>query len=186
MTGTVIVQGSGPAGVFTTLQLLPSATFVTIGGTSQLTATPQDGNGATIQGLGSVQFQSSNNAVATVSPSGLATGVANGTARITASLTASGVTRTATSDVTVGVPSATITTSGNDFNPEDVDISVGGTVLWVFSALHNVTFEDLVPPGGHIPNSPAGSSAARTFTAAGDYDYECTLHAGMRGRIRVR
>jgi plastocyanin len=186
MSGTVVVQGSGPPGVFTSLQMEPTATFVTVGGTSQLTATPLDGNGSTIPNLGQPQFQSSNTAIATVNATGLVTGVVNGTARITASLTSNGVTRSATSDVTVGVPTATVTTNGNQFNPETVEISVGGTVLWTFSALHNVMFEDLIPPGGHIPNSPAGSSAARTFTAVGDYDYECTLHSGMKGRIRVR
>ena len=47
-------------------------------------------------------------------------------------------------------------------------------------------FEDEMPPGGNIPDSPPGSEAARIFTAEGDYDYECTLHKDQEGRIRVR
>ncbi|MFQ5605134.1 MAG: cupredoxin domain-containing protein [bacterium] len=82
-----------------------------------------------------------------------------------------------------------VTVSGSSFSPEKVEIEPGTTVLWKFSgATHNVTFEDdeETPPGGNIPDSPPGSEVARIFPAEGDYDYECTLHKGQEGRIRVR
>lgn len=87
-----------------------------------------------------------------------------------------------------GVPSPiVISTAGSRFNPATVTLQGGGAVTWQFSgATHNVTFEDIAPPGGNIPNSAPGTSASRTFTGEGDYDYFCTIHDGMKGRIRVR
>jgi plastocyanin len=49
-----------------------------------------------------------------------------------------------------------------------------------------VTFDDEAPTGGDVPTSPTGTEATRTFPSEGDYDYECTLHPGMRGQVRVR
>jgi len=74
------------------------------------------------------------------------------------------------------------------FDPDRVDIAPGETVTWLFSDdIYNVTFTGgPVPPGGNIPSGGPGTSASRTFVSSGDYDYECTLHPGMRGRIRVR
>ncbi len=82
-----------------------------------------------------------------------------------------------------------VTTPRLTFSPEKVEIQPGTTVLWKFSGTtHNVTFkdEDETPPGGNIPDSPPGTEASRTFPVGGDYDYECTLHDGQKGRIRVR
>ena len=81
----------------------------------------------------------------------------------------------------------TVTTPGNTFSPERVEIPPGGTVNWEFSGTtHNVTFEDESPPGGDIPDMPPGNVVSRSFSAAGDYDYMCTLHPGQEGRVRVR
>jgi len=126
-----------------------------------------------------------NSAVATVSAAGVVTGVARGTVTIIASLTSNGVTRADTATVTVGAPAAVVTTTGDVFAPEEIEVAPGSTVVWQFSGTYNVTFRDEAPPEGHIPTS-SGTSVARTFTVAGDYDYYCTLHDGMKGRIRVR
>lgn len=187
MSGQVVVQATGAPGQFASLTLTPESAFVTPNGTVQLTATPRDGAGTALSGLGAPAFTSTNAAVATVSASGVVTGVANGTASIIASLTVDGVTRADTSAMTVGTAAGTVVTSGNAFSPDDLEIAPGGTVVWQFNGTHNVTFDDdEVPPGGNIPTSDAGTSAARTFPQAGTYDYECTLHSGMKGRIRVR
>jgi len=86
-----------------------------------------------------------------------------------------------------GDATVTVTTPGATFSPDFVEILPGETVAWMFSgSTHNVTFEDESPPGGDIPDSPPGTEVIRTFPAEGDYDYECTLHAGQTGRIRVR
>ena len=83
--------------------------------------------------------------------------------------------------------SVIVTTEGLEFNPDRVEIPVGGSVTWVISGTtHNITFRDTPPAGGNIPDSPPGSAITRVFVAAGDYDYECTLHKGQEGRVRVR
>ena len=189
MTGTVVVQGGAGGGTFTSLSLTPAAPAVAVGGTAQLSATPLDQTGTPMTGLPAATFASSAPATASVTTAGLVTGVAPGTATISASLTAGGVTHTATATLTVtlGQPGGvTIATAGNVFTPNDVTVAPGTTVTWQFSeTTHDVTFTRLMPPGGSIPRTPPGSSVSRTFTTAGDYDYECTLHSGMKGRIRV-
>jgi plastocyanin len=83
--------------------------------------------------------------------------------------------------------SATVTTPGTSFSPATVAIPVNGTVTWEISgARHNVTFGAAAPPGGNIPDSNPGTSASRTFTAAGTFEYQCTRHSGMRGSVVVR
>jgi plastocyanin len=84
------------------------------------------------------------------------------------------------STVTVTTPSAT-------FNPSDVAIPVGGSVTWRFSeARHNVTFQGTAPTGGNVPDQDPGTSASRTFAVAGTYNYLCTRHSGMAGRVIVQ
>lgn len=190
MNGTVVVQGGGGGGTFTSLSVTPTTPSLSVGSSVQLTATPLDENGNPLTGLPSATFGPGNPAAATVTPSGLVTGVAPGVATITATLTFSGITQTGTATVTVTQGpggSVTVGTAGNVFTPDDVDLAPGGTVTWLFEvATHNVTFDSEAPAGGNIPDTAPGGSVARTFTVVGTYDYECTLHKGMKGRIRVR
>jgi len=66
-----------------------------------------------------------------------------------------------------------------------VVIKAGGTVTWAFgSVTHNVQFQGTKPAGGDIPERTS-TSEARTFPAAAKYDYLCTLHSGMTGRVIV-
>jgi plastocyanin len=96
----------------------------------------------------------------------------------------------ATAAVTVSAPafpSTATVQAGNDsqFNPNSVDIAVGGTVSWVFGSLaHNVTFQS----GTGVPASIGNSSSqtvTRSFGTAGSFQYTCTLHAGMDGTVVV-
>jgi plastocyanin len=81
---------------------------------------------------------------------------------------------------------ATVTTPNETFSPATLSIPVGGTVTWQFSqARHNVTFQGTAPAGGNIPDQESGS-ASRTFALPGTYNYLCTRHAGMTGRITVQ
>lgn len=74
---------------------------------------------------------------------------------------------------------------GTSFSPEDVSISVGGTVRWVqVSNPHTVT------PTGHSEWTEAvidqpGETFEHTFNAAGTFNYRCTIHIGMTGVVRV-
>jgi plastocyanin len=193
--GTVVVKTAQAASpVFTSLAVSPSSGAVQVGATLQLTATPRDQNGAAMAGLPAASFSTSDATKAAVSPSGLVTGVAAGTATLTATLTAGGTTRTATASVTVTTTApppvastATVTTPTIAFSPGTVTIAPGGSVTWQISgATHNVTFDGAAPTGGNVGDTSPGGSATRTFPVAGTYDYHCTRHNGMTGRVVVQ
>jgi plastocyanin len=73
----------------------------------------------------------------------------------------------------------------NYYSPNSANLTLGGTVTWSngTGVTHNVTFTTPNSPA-NIPNMSSGS-AVRTFTTAGAYDYHCTNHQGMDGRITV-
>jgi plastocyanin len=187
MSGNVIVQGSVPL-VFTSVAVTPSTPSVNVGATVQLSATARDQNGSAMPGLPGPSWSSSSTSVATIS-SGLVTGVSPGQATITATIASGATTRTATATVTVTAPSpsnVTVTTPGESFSPQVVNIAQGSTVTWQFSgSRHNVTFGSLQPAGGNIPDTDSGNSASRVFATAGTYDYQCTRHSGMTGQVIV-
>jgi plastocyanin len=179
-----------PAATFTTLSISPDAGAVGIGGTLQLTATPRDQNGAGMAGLPAATFATSSAAIATVSAAGLVRGVGAGPVTITASVTSGGVTRTATAALTVTTPPLPTTASVQalraGFSPSSVTIAVGGTVTWTMADDdHTVTFTGNAPAGGSIPRTEEGSTASRTFAAAGVYGYRCDRH-DETGTVEVR
>ena len=80
---------------------------------------------------------------------------------------------------------ATVTVGDNFFNPDSVLIAVGGTVTWDWGAgggTHNVTFAAVAGAPTNIANRNSGSQA-RTFASAGSFNYQCTIHAGMNGKV---
>jgi len=81
---------------------------------------------------------------------------------------------------------AIVTTPGTSFSPSTVAIAPGATVTWqITGATHNVTFGASKPTGGDIPDTGAGRNASRVFAAPGTYDFQCTRHSGMTGRVVV-
>ncbi len=188
MSGSVIVQGSGPA-VFTSVAVSPSTPSISVGATVQLAAQARDQNGSAMSGAPAATWISGSNGIATVSSGGLVTGVAAGQATITASIASGGTARTATATVTVTAASASsvvVTTPGESFAPRVVNVAPGSTVTWQFSgSRHNVTFGSLQPAGGNVPDTESGNSASRVFANAGTYDYQCTRHDGMTGQVVV-
>lgn len=190
MSGRVVVQAGSGGGTYSALAITPASAAMAVGDSVLLVATPLDENGAPLAGLPAATFTSSAPDTVSVTAAGAAAGLVAGTATITASLTHQGQTHTAAAAVTVvppGTATATITTPGTTFTPERVTLPPGAVVTWEFSGLtHNVTFKDVAPPGGNIPDTAPGTSVSRAFPDPGSYDYECTLHAGMKGRIIVR
>jgi plastocyanin len=87
-----------------------------------------------------------------------------------------------------GADEVTITVTGSlSFSPADVTIERGQRVVWrnAVSMLHTIT------PQGHTEWSEgkvtnADDTFTHTFQAAGTFPYECTLHAGMTGVVRVQ
>ena len=72
--------------------------------------------------------------------------------------------------------------SGFAFKPQEITIKVGETVTWTNqdSALHTVTGE-----GWDSGDMGRGDTYSRTFTAKGTYNYDCTYHPYMTGKVIV-
>ncbi|MGH7699600.1 MAG: plastocyanin/azurin family copper-binding protein [Gemmatimonadales bacterium] len=125
---------------------------------------------------------------------------ASGVTTATHTLGPSATTQTATATV-AGIPAATFTATAEaapasgavdliniTFRPADTAVVVGGTVTWTWRdnpEQHNVTFEaGPTPRPANSTTKPTGIYEV-TFTTAGVYDYTCTIHAGMDGKMRV-
>ena len=89
-------------------------------------------------------------------------------------------------------------TSGNrtvhmgpsSFTPSSVVVSRGGSVTWVNDnpIAHDITPNNANQGGAWTARKVAantGTSFTFQFTSTGVYDYHCTLHSGMTGRITV-
>jgi plastocyanin len=72
------------------------------------------------------------------------------------------------------------------FNPETLKIKAGQTVTWTNddSVGHDVTGDDFKSgdPGG----IDGGGTFEHTFKKAGTFDYVCSVHPGMEGKIEVK
>jgi uncharacterized protein YjdB len=182
--GSVAIRVDASA-IVNSVTVQPTSASVNVGATTPLTATVSVGNNASQ----AVTWSSRNEAIATVDSTGRVTGVAAGMANIRATAQAD-ATKFAESVVTVtGVsfPNIAEVTAGADlqFQPAAVDIAVGGTVTWNFQSItHNVTFASATGAPANIGNT-TNASASRTFTTAGTFLYDCTLHGGMSGRVVV-
>lgn len=185
------------------LRIDPPAASVPVGAMVQLSGVPTDAGGSPLSGLPAPAFTSSNEARATVGPSGMVTGRSAGDVTITATLTAAGVTRTASATVLVTAPAApgapatpappapsTAAVSAGDhaFSPSAVTIVAGGTVTWKMTDdEHDVTWTGPAPTGGNIPKTDEGVSVSRTFPTPGTYTYRCARHEskGKTGTVVV-
>ncbi len=70
------------------------------------------------------------------------------------------------------------------FSPPEMKVAVGQTVTWTFAdeAGHDVTSTD-----GTFKSEVLGSGGTHsfTFTRAGAFDYFCSIHPDMKGKIIV-
>ena len=71
----------------------------------------------------------------------------------------------------------------NTFQPGHVEVPARTTVTWTNAdqVPHNVKFDD----GPSSDNLAFGATFQRVFDAPGTFDYECTIHPGMIGRVTV-
>ena len=85
----------------------------------------------------------------------------------------------------------TITMNSSTFSPADVTIEVGESVRWVNAqaVAHTITPANPQQAGvwatQAVPATTGFAFQARMNTA-GTFNYSCTLHAGMTGRVVVQ
>ena len=79
----------------------------------------------------------------------------------------------------------TVTMSNLSFSPSTLTVSVGTSVTWKNndSVQHSVTSDTGLFDSGLFN---AGGSYSHTFSTAGTYNYHCSIHAGMTGKIIVQ
>ena len=75
-----------------------------------------------------------------------------------------------------------VTISNYEFSPETITVSAGATVTWTNqdSTTHTAT-------GNGISTGPLnrGQSGSATFSRAGTYPYQCSIHPNMTGQVVV-
>lgn len=80
---------------------------------------------------------------------------------------------------------ASVTIQDFAFSPATITVAIGTTVTWTNedSATHTVTSKTGLFNSGELSN---GASFSNTFTAAGDYEYYCSIHTSMVGHVIVK
>ena len=86
-----------------------------------------------------------------------------------------------TSTTPTKVGEATVNMIGTSFSPDTITVKKGSTVTWEDESgiVHTVT------GFGVDKRISGGGSFSNTFDEPGTYDYECTIHPGMTGKIIV-
>lgn len=83
-----------------------------------------------------------------------------------------------------GTAAGTAVTIANfAFNPADVTVKVGQSVTWTNNdtTTHTVTGADF----DSGPLAP-GATYSHTFGTAGTFDYHCSIHTSMTGKVTVQ
>ena len=185
--GVVVAQRA------TAVALSGIPTSMVPGARVQLTAQARDARQRALSGISGFTYSVADQGIAVINASGLLTAISPGTTTISSSVTVNGVAVNGSSPVTIGfgtsapTSAAVSATVDNQFTPSSVTITPGGTVTWSFASVqHDVQFR----AGGAGAPAPIGTSAntqvSRSFSTAGTFDYECTLHAGMNGTVVVQ
>jgi plastocyanin len=84
---------------------------------------------------------------------------------------------------TTPVKTSKVVAKDNRFAPAAAEVAAGTTVTWSFedgSVPHDVTGE-----GWRSGKPQKDGTFAHAFERPGTYDYRCTLHGGMDGRVVV-
>jgi len=87
------------------------------------------------------------------------------------------------------VSANTITIKNFAFDPQSMTVSAGSTVRWVNydSVTHRIVFIDTAGRDTDVDSNPlsASQSWSSKFDKPGTYDYYCTIHTDMKGKIIV-
>ena len=82
-------------------------------------------------------------------------------------------------------PVASVSMDHNTFIPSEITVAPGTTVTWVNKEAmpHTVVH---VNKGFRSKTLVKDAQYSFTFTAAGDYDYLCSIHPNMKGKVIVK
>ncbi len=82
-------------------------------------------------------------------------------------------------------PVASVSMDHNTFIPSEITVAPGTTVTWVNNEAMPHTVVD--PSKGFRSKMLAKDATfSFTFTTAGDYDYLCSIHPNMKGKVIVK
>ena len=84
-----------------------------------------------------------------------------------------------------GGPVATVTMDHNTFIPGEITVVPGTTVTWVNKEGMPHTVVD-TNKGFRSKTLAKDASFSFTFATAGDYDYLCSIHPNMKGKVIVK
>ena len=85
-------------------------------------------------------------------------------------------------DSSQAVASNEVSVEDNKFDERVIEVGAGTSVTWVWNGDHT---HNVVGEGWASDNRDEGTFQ-HTFAVPGEYDYKCTLHGGMRGRVVVK
>jgi plastocyanin len=185
-------DSTSPGGtpVLAAVRLFAPKGTITVGETVQLTASPKDQNGDPFNAA--VTWSSSNNAVATVSATGLVSGQAVGIATITAASGSVSSTPLVLNVIAAGGGTYPLTAEvympGNIYSPFVTDIARTGTVQFYFpqdADGHNVIFRKGTPGTPADIDILKNTTRTLQFNTVGTFTYDCTVHPGMTGIVVV-
>jgi amicyanin len=82
-------------------------------------------------------------------------------------------------------PVATVSMDHNTFIPSEITVAPGTTVTWVNNEAmpHTVVDQN---KGFRSKMLAKEATFSFTFTTAGDYDYLCSIHPNMKGKVIVK
>ena len=80
----------------------------------------------------------------------------------------------------------TVHINDGEFDPRDVDIEAGGTVMWINDDVASHDLQFLAPNKLYSGVIKPGRAWIHTFAAAGTYAYFCDFHNTMKGVVVVR
>ena len=105
------------------------------------------------------------------------------TTQVSTQPTAQSTSQASTQPTAQAPGSASVTIQNFAFSPTTVTIQKGGNVTWTNqdSTTHTVTFAD-----GGSPNLGNGATYTKTFNEAGTFDYHCSIHTSMTGKVVVQ
>jgi len=104
-----------------------------------------------------------------------------GIARAAAAVLAAAALTIGSASCSPGPTTHTVTIDATRFQPADLRVRVGDTVIWVNKDLfpHTATAGGVFDSGSIAPDR----SWQYTVTASGVTDYDCTFHPTMKGRL---